>query len=144
MNKTIEIESAESLGKVVTWLDEIITQSGATIVALHGAMGAGKTTFVSEYCKSKGITDGVSSPTFSIVNNYKGKNTTIYHFDCYRFEDEREALEIGIYEYLDSGNLCFVEWPTKVENILGECEVLSILIEAVSPTARKFSVITND
>lgn len=141
MENSIEIKGVSELQKVVEWLDAQIAENGAEVVALYGAMGAGKTTLVGEYCKAKGVEEGVSSPTFSIVNKYSGQSGVIYHFDCYRFESEREAHDIGIYEYLDSGSLCFVEWPERIEGILRKCDVLNIKIEALSAEARKFSVL---
>jgi tRNA threonylcarbamoyladenosine biosynthesis protein TsaE len=82
-------------------------------------MGAGKTTFIKAICKNLGVIDHVSSPTFAIVNEYLTiKNKTIYHFDFYRLKNEREALEIGIEEYLDSGNLCLLEWASLISTLI--------------------------
>ncbi len=141
MNSSIEISGVEELALAAQWLEEQIKSSGMSVIALYGAMGAGKTTLVGEICRRSGASEGISSPTFSIVNRYKSSDgKEIFHFDCYRFEDEREALDIGIFEYFDSGNLCFVEWPEKIEGVLSQCDVLSISIEALSPTARRFSL----
>jgi tRNA threonylcarbamoyladenosine biosynthesis protein TsaE len=88
------------------------------VVALHGPMGAGKTSFVHALCDVKGVTDPVSSPTFSLVNEYRepgGGN--IYHIDLYRIKDEEEALQAGIEDILFSGSICFVEWPDKAPGI---------------------------
>lgn len=91
----------------------------ARVFALHGEMGAGKTTFIKELCKVLGVEEVMSSPTFSIVNEYAASSgETIYHFDFYRIEDESEAYQAGLHEYFDSGNYCFVEWPEKVPSIL--------------------------
>lgn len=141
MVKNIEISGVEELQRAVDWFEAILSESGRKVVALYGEMGAGKTTFVSGYCKNRGISEGLSSPTFSIVNKYSGDGEVIFHFDCYRFESEREALDIGVFEYFDSGSLCFVEWPERIEGILSECDVLSIKIEAIGNTARKFSIV---
>lgn len=89
------------------------------VYALYGPMGAGKTTLVSEICRQLGVEDEVSSPTFSIINIYdtdRGKR--IYHFDCYRLESPEEAFEVGAEDYLESGELCFVEWPERIEALL--------------------------
>ncbi len=138
---SIEISGVEELALAAEWLEGIIAQSGLSVVALYGQMGAGKTTLVGEICRRSGVVEGISSPTFSIVNRYQNdEGKEIFHFDCYRFEDEREALDIGIFEYFDSGSLCFVEWPERIEGILSQCDVLPITIEAISPTARRFSV----
>lgn len=82
-------------------------------------MGAGKTTLIKEICKQLGVEDNISSPTFSLVNEYETKNGELaYHFDFYRITDEEEALDIGIEDYFYSGNWCFIEWPENVENLL--------------------------
>ena len=86
-------------------------------------MGAGKTTFIKSLCEAMGTADIVNSPTFAIVNvydveqPYKGE---VYHFDCYRLKDIREAMDFGAEEYLYSGNYCFIEWPDIIERLLPE------------------------
>ena len=77
-------------------------------------MGAGKTTLISSMCKSLGVEEPISSPTFSLVNTYKSRDGIIYHFDFYRIQNADEALDIGLEEYLESGNLCFMEWAEKI------------------------------
>ena len=85
----------------------------------YGQMGVGKTTLIKELCKSLGVLDNISSPTFSLVNEYQtAKNDKVYHFDFYRIEDEEEAYDIGIEDYFDSKNWCFVEWPENIVNLL--------------------------
>ena len=84
----------------------------------QGHMGAGKTTLIKSLCKNLEVTSVVHSPTFALVNEYITVNKDlIYHFDFYRIKDEVEALDIGVEEYLDSGNLCFIEWPEKIESL---------------------------
>ena len=84
-----------------------------------GEMGVGKTALIKAICRQKGVLDEVSSPTFSIVNEYLTEaDETIYHFDFYRLEKQEEALDIGLEEYLYSGNLCMLEWPEKIEGLL--------------------------
>ena len=84
-----------------------------------GEMGVGKTTLIKAICRQKSVLDEVSSPTFSIVNEYLTEaDETIYHFDFYRLEKQEEALDIGLEEYLYSGNLCMLEWPEKIEGLL--------------------------
>ena len=91
------------------------------VFAFDGAMGAGKTTFIKKLVEQMGSIDIVNSPTFAIVNvydvehPYKGE---VYHFDCYRLKDLREAMDFGAEEYLYSGNYCFIEWPEKIEALL--------------------------
>ena len=99
------------------------------IVSFNAEMGAGKTTFIKAICKVLGATDVATSPTFSIVNEYNTtENNTIYHFDFYRLEQPEEALDFGLYEYLDSGNYCFIEWPEMVGNLLPE-DILEVSIK---------------
>ena len=91
------------------------------VFAFDGQMGAGKTTFIKKLCEEMGTMDVVNSPTFAIVNvydveqPYKGE---VYHFDCYRLKDIREAIDFGAEEYLYSGNYCFIEWPELIEQLL--------------------------
>jgi tRNA threonylcarbamoyladenosine biosynthesis protein TsaE len=88
-------------------------------IAFFGSMGAGKTTFIKTICKKLGVEDNVTSPTYSLVNEYRNnKGETIYHFDFYRIKDENEALDMGFEDYLYSGNLCLIEWPEKVSGLL--------------------------
>lgn len=89
------------------------------IVALFGEMGAGKTTFIRSFCARLGVEGPVTSPTFSIVNEYQtSEGERVFHFDFYRLKNEREALDIGLDEYLDSGSWCLLEWPEKVLDLL--------------------------
>ena len=94
-------------------------QSDGRVFAFYGQMGAGKTTFIAAVCKALGIEEPVNSPTFAIVNEYVADNgETVYHFDCYRLNTLRDALNIGIEEYFASGNICFIEWAENIENLL--------------------------
>jgi tRNA threonylcarbamoyladenosine biosynthesis protein TsaE len=88
------------------------------IFAFDGEMGAGKTTFIKAICKYLGITDLVSSPTFSLVNEYESNSGPLYHFDFYRIKDLTEAYDIGYEEYFYSGSICLIEWPEKIEELL--------------------------
>lgn len=98
------------------------------LIALNGKMGAGKTTFIKAICKELEVMDVVNSPTFSIINQYvTSNNSFVYHFDFYRLEQAEEALDIGLYDYLDSGHLCLMEWPEKIGKLLPkECVYLEI------------------
>lgn len=85
---------------------------------LTGDMGAGKTTFIKSLCRALGVISTVQSPTFSIVNEYTThEGHSVYHFDCYRLRNEAEALDIGIEEYFDSGDYCFIEWPERITSL---------------------------
>lgn len=84
-------------------------------------MGSGKTTFIKAVGHVLGVQEGMSSPTFSIVNEYEtASGEKLYHFDFYRLKNELEAYDIGTEEYFDSGNYCFVEWPDKITGLLPE------------------------
>ena len=105
-----------------------------------GEMGAGKTTTIKNICEQLEVRDEVSSPTFSIVNEYLSpQKGVIYHFDCYRIEDEDEAFEIGIEDYFYSGNLCFIEWPQKIESFIPE-QYLIFNFEKVDESTRKLTI----
>ncbi len=87
--------------------------------AFYGKMGSGKTTFIKELCKQLGVNETITSPTFSIINEYTGKeNYSIYHFDFYRIKSQEEAYDFGYEEYLFANNYCFIEWPELIENLL--------------------------
>ncbi len=99
---------------------------GKNIICFYGEMGVGKTTFIKEICKELEVIDNVSSPTFSIVNEYKTKNDKfVFHFDFYRLETEEEAFDMGYEEYFYNYNLCFVEWPEKIKSLLPN-EILKV------------------
>ena len=94
-------------------------QNDGRVFAFYGQMGAGKTTFIAAVCKALGIEEPVNSPTFAIINEYVADNgETVYHFDCYRLNTLRDALNIGIEEYFASGNICFIEWAENIEELL--------------------------
>lgn len=110
-----------SLSEINEVAQKILEQNPNKIILFHGEMGAGKTTLIKQLCKNLGVKDATSSPTFSLVNEYQiDKNQYIYHFDCYRLKSEIEALDMGIDEYLYSGNWCFIEWAEKIENLIPE------------------------
>lgn len=88
------------------------------VFAIQGAMGAGKTTFIKALCRQLGVSENVASPTFPLVNEYRGQNgLAVFHIDFYRINNPDEALSIGADEYLHSGTYCFVEWPEKALEI---------------------------
>lgn len=101
------------------------------ILVFYGSMGVGKTTFIKTLCEVMEVEDVVSSPTFSLVNEYKGGDEEpIYHFDFYRIDDEAEAMDMGCEEYFYSGNYCFIEWPEKIPNLIPE-RALEVRMEQV-------------
>lgn len=108
--------------KIIKFADNV------KVWAFEGEMGAGKTTLIKEICRVLQVEDNVTSPTFSLVNEYYSTlGNTIYHFDFYRLKDESEALDFGVEEYLYSGNYCFLEWPSKVPSHLPE-DIININI----------------
>jgi tRNA threonylcarbamoyladenosine biosynthesis protein TsaE len=117
---------------------------GQVIWLLHGEMGSGKTTLVKSIVSELGIDSPVTSPTFSIVNEYgESEQDKVYHFDLYRLKNEAEALDIGFEEYVTSGKLCLIEWPEKVINLLPE-KVFEVKIEFHDPVSRNIYVRTHD
>ncbi|EAR11947.1 putative ATPase/GTPase [Polaribacter irgensii 23-P] len=104
-------------------LMEIATATLATAkdktLLFYGEMGVGKTTLIKEICKQLKVTDAISSPTYSLVNEYQtSKGETVFHFDFYRITNEIEALDMGIEDYLDNNHWCLIEWPQNIENLL--------------------------
>lgn len=106
------------------------------ILTLEGTLGAGKTTFVAALCHQLGITDGVSSPTFSIVNEYHGSALSLLHIDLYRLESLQEALDIGIEDYLYSGQYCCIEWPALIDTLLADVKRVHVHITAQGDQSR--------
>lgn len=121
--------SEAELTETAAWLWQQIQPH--KVMALHGQMGTGKTTLVHALCGHLGVRDAVSSPTFSIINEYAfekdGKAETIYHIDLYRLKDEEEAVRTGVEDTLYSGAYCFVEWPEIAPEIFPE-DTLHIFI----------------
>ncbi len=130
-------ESEADLSKVS---QQLIDFAGELNVWLFvGDLGAGKTTLIKQICKQLGVEDEVSSPTFSIINEYLVESKPLYHFDFYRLNSSDEAMQIGVIEYFDSGNYCFIEWPQKVEQILPE-EFMLIQITGEKSGKREIKV----
>ncbi|WCO03112.1 tRNA (adenosine(37)-N6)-threonylcarbamoyltransferase complex ATPase subunit type 1 TsaE [Psychroserpens ponticola] len=123
---------------------KLLEQINSRIVLFHGEMGVGKTTLIKAMVKSLGSTDDVTSPTFSIVNEYESKNGSIFHFDMYRIEDEMEALNFGFEDYFNNdNNWLFIEWPEKVSNLLPE-DVCEITIKDNNKISRTLKLSQNE
>lgn len=106
----------------------------------EGQMGAGKTTLIKSICKQMGVTDNVSSPTFSLLNVYQtGTGDEVYHFDFYRIKDQIEAIDIGSDEYFYSGNHCFIEWPEKIPSLIPD-RFIKISINLGKENEREISI----
>lgn len=125
-------EGLSDLPKIAQSLVESLGEH--KLVAFNGEMGAGKTTFIKAICEFLQVDGIVNSPTFSIINQYDTiDGDIVFHFDFYRLENEQEALGIGVYDYWESGNLCLMEWPEKVEKLLPEeCVYLEIKEDELS------------
>ncbi|KAB1159348.1 tRNA (adenosine(37)-N6)-threonylcarbamoyltransferase complex ATPase subunit type 1 TsaE [Tenacibaculum aiptasiae] len=108
-----------SLDELTKIAEEVVQNTKNKVLLFYGDMGVGKTTLIKEICKVLGVDDIAHSPTFSLVNEYQTENSDIvYHFDFYRIEDEEEAYDMGIEDYLYSNNWCLIEWPENVKNLL--------------------------
>lgn len=134
MKKTYSLSEIDEVAK------ELLPQINSNIVLLNGEMGAGKTTLIKALCKALKCPDVVSSPTFSLINEYRTvDHKPLYHFDCYRIENEEEAYDFGAEEYLYSGNLCLIEWSENIQSLLPE-NCSSVTLEKVDSTTRKITL----
>jgi tRNA threonylcarbamoyladenosine biosynthesis protein TsaE len=121
-----------SLDEIKQVAKKIILEKPHKVILFHGNMGVGKTTLIKALAKELGVTDATSSPTFSLVNEYQAEeNQKVYHFDMYRLKSEIEALDMGIEDYLYSGNWCFIEWAEKIPNLLPDDFSTIILSQSV-------------
>ncbi len=113
----IEVSDLKDLPKAAKIFVEKMGEN--TIFPFYGEMGAGKTTFITAICEALGVNDVVTSPTFALINEYPiKKDKKIYHFDFYRIKSIEEAFDLGYEEYFYSGNICFIEWPEKIESLI--------------------------
>jgi tRNA threonylcarbamoyladenosine biosynthesis protein TsaE len=137
MSKLLELEyHIEDIDIVAK---QILDHISSKTILFYGDMGAGKTTLIKSLVKSLGCEDDVSSPTFSIVNEYHLKDNSIYHFDLYRISDEEEALNFGFEDYLYTSKWVFIEWPQNVQNLLPE-DINTIDISYKSKTSRSLKL----
>ena len=126
-------------------IDEVANQfldliKGHNVIAFHGEMGTGKTTFINALCRQLQVMDTVSSPTYAIINQYKTKSgATVYHLDLYRLKNEEEALMAGVEDCFYSGNLCFVEWPEKAPSLLPD-NTLHCYLTSTGNNERKLQI----
>lgn len=130
-----------SLSEIDAAAARLLSQAGTNkVLAFHGEMGAGKTTFITALCRAMQAEDIVSSPTFSIINQYKtSSGETIYHMDLYRIKNENEAINAGVEDCLYSGSICLVEWPEKAPGILPD-NTLHVYISSIADNTRKLEI----
>ena len=140
-SKLISHVSLDGLGDAA---EQIISFAGdMSVWTFNGEMGAGKTTLIKEICDRYDVIDNVSSPTFSIINEYiNNNNDYFYHFDFYRIEKEQEAMDIGCDEYFYSGNHCFIEWPSKIPNLIPD-QFLQVEILIENESLRTIKLLKN-
>ena len=138
MDHGIVIKSLEDIDRAA---EEFLREIGdRKLIAFYAPMGAGKTTFITAICRRLSVKeDAVSSPTFAIVNEYRTlSGESVFHFDFYRITKDSEALDIGFYDYIDSGCLCLMEWPENIEDLLPD-ETLRVRITVAQDQARTIS-----
>lgn len=133
MKKEYNLSQIDEIAK------DILAESKHKIIAFQGEMGVGKTTLIKVLARQLGVNELTSSPTFSIVNEYHTPTDILYHFDCYRMEDEVEAYDIGIEDYLYSDAWCFIEWPERIENLLPD-EITKITIDKINEKLRSIQL----
>ncbi len=128
------------LGHAAKWV--ISKAENYKIIAFEGEVGTGKTTLIQIICKILDVDNNVVSPTYSLVNQYNNsKNTNLlYHFDFYRIASEQEAIDMGIHEYIESGNLCLIEWPQHISQILSKEKVIYIKLEIKGENERILTI----
>lgn len=135
MSTLLEIQNLEQINQVAQQFAEAM--DNRTVFAFYGKMGAGKTTFIKALCEYLGVKDVINSPTFALVNEYWIEETEelLYHFDFYRIKNTEEAVQMGCEEYFESGNLCFIEWPEKIESLLPK-HTVPVYIEETTEGSR--------
>lgn len=140
----IEIPSTEALPRAAHQFMELM--DSYTVFAFNGQMGAGKTTFIMSLLRALGVEEDLAgSPSFALINEYRSDTTAelIYHFDLYRLENLEEALEIGVEDYFDSGAVCLIEWPDRIDDILPD-DTVTVSLTVNDDDSRTMTVVTPD
>lgn len=146
MTYNFKAEKLSDLKNIASDIVSVIEKNKLNIILFTGEMGAGKTTFIKELCNTMGVTDNVTSPTFALINEYSTKNgDTIYHFDIYRIDSIDEVIDLGYEEYVYSGNICFIEWWQKMEQLIPQVgepgvNVAELEIKVLSTTSREINL----
>ena len=139
--KQITMNIVFSLDQIQEVAEQIIASNPKKIILFNGEMGVGKTTLIKQLCKNLGVEDATSSPTFSLVNEYyTSNNQIVYHFDFYRLNKETEALDMGVDDYLYSGNWCFIEWSEKIASLIPE-DHSTVTIELLADRKRSLELV---
>ena len=139
----IPVKSTDELEQVVQYTRQLL-QNGYKIYLLSGELGSGKTTFVQALCRDLGVTESISSPTFSLINAYQSPGYgTIYHMDLYRIEKPGDLVQLGLEEYLESGLICLIEWPSVAQDYIYPPYV-HMQIEVDRDNIRTFNITTHD
>ncbi|MGY4383337.1 tRNA threonylcarbamoyladenosine biosynthesis protein TsaE [Pedobacter sp. UYP24] len=133
----IEVNSIADIKNAAEELAPLIRKN--KICLFYGDMGAGKTTLIKSICTELGVTETVSSPTFALVKEYHTIDLVIYHFDFYRIKSVQEAFDIGYEDYFYSGDICLIEWPEKIQELIPE-ERVDIEITVIDQEKRKLNV----
>ena len=137
MDKWEQVFSSQQINEAAAAFVKAVPANA--VLAFHGQMGAGKTTFIGAVCKARGVQDVTGSPTYSIINQYNTiAGETVYHLDLYRLNSEEEAIQAGVEEVLYSGNLCLVEWPERTPDLLPPA-TLHVFIEVIDNATRRIS-----
>lgn len=140
MQKVIKIASLDRIDEAAK--EFIAAMGDETVYAFYGEMGAGKTTFINALSRALGVEDDTTnSPSFSIINEYRSDTTAelIYHFDLYRLESLEEAFDIGVEDYFDSGALCLLEWPERIEDILPD-DTVKVTLKVLDDDSREITI----
>lgn len=137
MNRIFTLDEINAVAK------DFLQQAGhAGVIAFHGNLGAGKTTLIRAVCKAMGVSSTVSSPTFSIINEYRSDTGKIFHIDLYRLQGEQEVVQAGVEDCLYSGELCLVEWPERAAALL-PAETVHVFLEVVDQRERRIVIRDN-
>lgn len=138
MQKNYQLEDIQAIAH------EVIQQAGhRKCLAFFAPMGAGKTTLINQLCEELHVVDNVSSPTYSIINEYRtAEGAQVVHMDWYRLKDEQDALNAGVEDYLTNSNYCFVEWPERATALLPS-DCIKIFIEVVGVAERNIRIEKN-